>query len=284
MTARPFRSHETVPTLGTVVLQELAAEWVHLHASIGPAVLSKWAQQHPCLEGATSLGHLIDELVEQQPRAEQDRVLEALIALAQEGDRLASRVLLQVMLPCLSRMARSFRGGTVGSDHDDRMQHVLGAFCDVVAEFPVGRRTAIAYQLKMATLNTVTRHTRRASQTHDAWNHVDQSERAADHLDSCDSRHPGLSGSASSADETDFGTSGSGSGDELLDLITTALDERLLSPADARFLAEVYLHPHAESRAETAQRLGMTAGALQRRHHRIQTRLRDAVYAATRAA
>lgn len=284
MTARPFRSHETIPTLGTVVLQELAAEWVHLHANTGPDVLSKWAEEHPCLERATSLGHLIDELVEQQSRAEQDRVLEALLALAQDGDGLASRVLLQVMLPCLSRMARSLRGGTVGSDHDDRMQHVLGAFCDVVAGFPAGRRTAIAYQLKMATLNAVTKHTRRAAQTHDAWNHVDQSERAADQLDSHDSRHPGRGGAAGSAEATGFEVAGGGSGDELLDLITTALHERLLSPADARFLAEVYLHPHAESRAETAQRLGITAGALQRRHHRIQTRLRDAVYATTRAA
>lgn len=276
MNARPFRSHETVPSMQNTVLQGLAAEWVHLHATTSADVFSQWAADHPTL-ATRSLGELVD-LFDSQTQDAQDQMLESLLALTQTGDRLASRTLLQVMLPRLVRMARSFRPATAyTSDLDDQLQHALSAFYAVVTEFPLGRHRGVAGHLKLAVLNRATGHTRRAAHSQDAWHHVIQL--GDDNLlDVLTTETPHESSSE--------GTPGQSvsSGDELLDLILAARREGLLSPADSTFLAELYLEPRQETRAEAAERLGLTADCLRRRHHRIQGRLRAAVAPAAQAA
>lgn len=86
--------------------------------------------------GARSLGD-VERFVRTAGPARADRVLLALVAPAIEGDALAARVLLQLLLPGARRLAR--RWWALG-DPDERAAAVVAAVYDRIRRYPLSRR------------------------------------------------------------------------------------------------------------------------------------------------
>jgi hypothetical protein len=99
---------------------------------------------------------------------DRDAILVGLLERAQDGDRLAGRVVLQTMLPAAVRLARAItsRPDVLG-DSDEAFALVLAALWQVVATYPVARRRSkVPANLYLDTLALVRRgHT---SSTHRA--------------------------------------------------------------------------------------------------------------------
>ena len=89
-------------------------------------------------------------------------MLLALIRLTQAGHQLAGRVVLQLMLPKLGRMTNRTSGTTSENAWSEDRRHIAVAeFWDVVATYPVGRRTRrVAANLALETLHRLTAATR----------------------------------------------------------------------------------------------------------------------------
>ena len=100
--------------------------------------------------------------------SDRDEILVGLLERAQDGDRLAGRVVLQMMLPAAVRIAQAItsRPDVLG-DQDEAFALVLAALWQVLATYPVAsRRTKVPANLYLDTLALVRRgHT---SSTHRA--------------------------------------------------------------------------------------------------------------------
>jgi len=86
--------------------------------------------------GAASLGS-VEQFVRSSGAAEADRVLVALAARSVEGDGLASRVLLQLLLPGVRKLARTW---WVLGDADERAAAAVAATYDRIRHYPLVRR------------------------------------------------------------------------------------------------------------------------------------------------
>lgn len=86
--------------------------------------------------GATTLAG-VERFVRSAGGAEADRVLAALAARAVEGDALAARVLLQLLLPGVRRLARTW--WALG-DAEERAAAAVAATYDRIRRYPLARR------------------------------------------------------------------------------------------------------------------------------------------------
>ncbi|HEY8524801.1 MAG TPA: hypothetical protein VIL48_07565 [Acidimicrobiales bacterium] len=86
--------------------------------------------------GAGSLA-AVEGFVRSAGAAEADRVLVGLVARAVEGDTLAARVLLQLLLPGVRRLARTW--WALG-DADERAAAAVAATYDRIRRYPLARR------------------------------------------------------------------------------------------------------------------------------------------------
>jgi hypothetical protein len=86
--------------------------------------------------GAASLGD-VERYVRRSGPAEADRVLLALVARASDGDALAARVLLQLLLPGTRNLAR--RWWALGDD-DERSAAAVAAVYGRIRNYPLARR------------------------------------------------------------------------------------------------------------------------------------------------
>jgi hypothetical protein len=89
-----------------------------------------------------------------------NELLLALIRLFQNGHQLAGRVVLQALLPKLAKTA-THAGGMCTSSSDtwaeDRRHITIAEFWDVMADYPVHRRTSsVASNLSLDTLHRIT--------------------------------------------------------------------------------------------------------------------------------
>lgn len=88
-----------------LAVQQLLLEWRQIaHSPATAAVLNGWAQAHPALAGHSNLAALVDH-VDQADDIETDEILGALVRLDQQGQDLAGRVVLQLMLPALTKLS-----------------------------------------------------------------------------------------------------------------------------------------------------------------------------------
>ena len=159
-----FRAHvvddleKLLPGQAGGIFVQLSREWVRLAGL--PSVTStlrRWAQAEPALLGIISLGGLLDR-IDSSRGMEEDRLLLALVRLAQGGQQLAGRVLLQAMLPKLARMVG--RLGPTSSDDcsvEDRRHIAVATFWEVLHAYPAERRrTTVAGNLALDTLHQLT--------------------------------------------------------------------------------------------------------------------------------
>lgn len=154
-----FRCHHALPAeaVTSALYRQLVAEWVELHGS--PSVrrtLARWVRRHPVLSGLADPGAIVDHVDAAGPDT-CDEVMIALLELAQAGQQLAGRVLLQMMLPALECLTRRTRGGSTDATWAEDQRHIVVAeFWGVITAYPVGRRRQkVAANLQKETLRAV---------------------------------------------------------------------------------------------------------------------------------
>jgi hypothetical protein len=116
------------------VFELLDAEWVRLGGSRGAG-----RRLHGVRELAGGAGTIaeVERYVRSAAPEDADRVLLALVGLAVEGDEVAARVLLQLLLPGTRNLAR--RWWALG-DHDERAAAAVGAVYGRIRTYPLARR------------------------------------------------------------------------------------------------------------------------------------------------
>lgn len=262
-TPRPHWSASSLPS-------RLNAEWRALStAPSAGSALSRWAAAYPALAEAGSLSELLRQISRAEP-VRRDPVLLALLALAQDGDRLAGRVVLQVMLPKAVRVAMSVvRRADVGGDREEAYATAVAALWQVIATYPIGRRPRrVTANLALDTLAVVQRgHT---GSSHFARRFPERP--CADLRQVCEPVHydPEPDELIGPADA------------ELLMLLAWGVRTGVLELDQARLLTRAYgLDGQlAGSSAQVAAQCGLTAAALRQRSHRLARRLGEAAVAA----
>ena len=257
---------ETPTTAG--IFQALSSEWAHLCAlpSMGQT-LRRWAKAEPVLRAAESLGDLVDR-IDAGDRSVEDSYLLALVRLAQNGQQLAGRVLVQAMLPKLARFAATVRP-TSNDDRwtEDRRHIVVATFWEIIHSYPAGRRsTRVAANLALDTLHRLTRESRRppadipvnpkclASRIH----------------------RPAADGVIDPAEFTGILSPDA----DLLEVIAWGLDVKAIASDDASLLVRVYLaDDDCHGVASIARELHVSPAAIRQRCSRARRRLTAAVHA-----
>lgn len=120
----------------STVFELLEAEWKRLAADQGAA--QELGQVCKAAGGAATLGQ-VEEYVRAAAPSDADRVLVALVARAINGQALAARVLLQLLLPGARRLAQ--RWWALG-DQDERAAATIAAVYERIRRYPLERRPA----------------------------------------------------------------------------------------------------------------------------------------------
>lgn len=275
--ARPFRAHLPHPPqhdhsragsdVAAELFTQLSQEWTRLCSLPSLAhTLRRWGRTEEVLAGLTSLAALVDE-VDASTGEREDQLLLALVRLAQGGQQLAGRVLLQAMLPKIATMVRRMRPSS-NDDRwvEDRRQIAVATFWEVLQNYPAQRRQSrVAANLALDTLHQLTRGLRRPP--------VDiplDPDDASARLSSRSYTEPRMASDGLSTDA------------DLLEVIAWALDVRAISTEDAALLVRVYLPDPGQkgrSGAGIAEELNLTHAALRQRCSRARRRLIEAVRA-----
>jgi hypothetical protein len=224
------------------VLDQLDAEWRRIAAD--PVAAQHLGEACRAAGEVATLGE-VEQFVRASEPAEADRVLVALAALAVEGDDLAARVLLQLLLPGARRLARTW--WALG-DADEREAAAVAATYDRIKHYPLARRPRrIAANILMdaaSDLRRAARATQGPATTADltdllhGWAHAPPSP------------HPDL---------------------ELVDALTDAVGRGLVSPGDAELIAVSRIG--GTSLREIARRRGAKLRTLQWRRKRAEALL-----------
>lgn len=137
----------------------LSREWAALLVTTPP--VHRWAAAEPALADAVTLADVGRLAAEQHGN---DEVLAALLRLAQSGDELAARTLLQVMLGAVVRLAARTVHHADGDLEESRARAVAALWAAIRA-YPLDRRRRNhADRLSLDVLSALTRDRRRATQ------------------------------------------------------------------------------------------------------------------------
>ena len=268
-TTSAFRHHDSVPPLvESQLFRQLITEWVALNAMASArAAVTRWLALEPSLpRGCRRPGDLVDAVDAATPEAT-DQILSALIRLFQDGHQLAGRVVLQSMLIKLGRMTS--RTGATSTDNawaEDRRHMAVAEFWDVLAHFPIARRTRkVAGNLSLDTLNRITRETR-GPQTAvpvdtEQWLAADPSRVMVFDGPTPDPLNHGLSVD-----------------DDLVQVVTWAASHAVITSDEATLLVEVYVpSAGAMGTKDAAKRLGVSEAAIRQKCCRARRQLVAAV-------
>lgn len=203
--------------------------------------------------------------------SDRDEILVGLLERSQDGDRLAGRVVLQVMLPAAVRIAQGItsRPDVLG-DKDEAFALVLAALWQVVATYPVASRpTKVPANLYLDTLALVRRgHT---SSTHRAARVFPEQSYA-------DIRTAAEPGQLDVGPDDPAGPADA----QLCTVLAWAVRSSVLRLDEARLLARVYGLDGgpADAGPAVAVEYGVSWPALRQRCHRIARRVGQAAVAA----
>ncbi len=120
-------------------------------------VLAGWSASQPPLAGFTGLAQIVAGISTDE--AGRDAILLALLELAQDGDRLAGRVVLQAMLGRAVRVASSIvRRPDVAGDRDEAQAVAVAALWQAISTYRLAARPRrVAANLALDTLALVQR-------------------------------------------------------------------------------------------------------------------------------
>ncbi|MBB5786196.1 hypothetical protein [Jiangella mangrovi] len=249
---------------GTGVAGRLNDEWDRLCAdgSGSAAAVARWAAGHPALAGCRDLSDVEAAVTAGAAsragagRAAADAVLLALLRLAHDGDALAGRTVLQLMLGKAIRIA----GGHTGRDSRESLeQAAVAALWTVIATYPTERRpTKVAANIAMDTLGAVSR---------------ELAHRRAETPTEPDTLAAALGCDPGDADGGDVG---------LAELLAWAADAGAITAAEAGLLLDIYAPaPGVAGGAAAAERAGISWAAARQRASRAVRRIALAVRADT---
>ena len=245
--------------LDRTIIGQLNVEWARLRND--PATVrtvTGWASRKPALAGAAGLVDIETRTTTSRQAA--DSVLLALLELAHDGDQLAGRTVLQLMLGKAVRIAASRTGRT---DRDTLEQLAVTALWDVIAAYPIDRRRQkVAANLAMDTLHQVVaelRHDR-----HETPTDSDVLGRVVE----------------------DRGALGDGPADaELVEVVMWGVESGVIGREDAVLLVRVYCTgADNPGGAAVAAEFGLSWAAARQRCSRAVRKLAAAVHADTSAA
>lgn len=235
---------------GSGVAGRLNDEWALLRTDAGTAAaVARWAAENPPLAGCGCLED-VELAVQTAGRRDADAILLALLRLAQGGDALAGRTVLQLMLGKAIRIA----SGHTGRDSRDNLEHAaVAALWATIATYPTDRRTTkVAANLAMDTLGAVSRELAHAR-----------------------TETPAEPGSVADALGEAAARGDDGTGDlELLELMAWAVDAGTISAADATLVLDIYAPaPGQEGGRAAAERHGISWPAARQRASRAIRKL-----------
>jgi len=278
---RMFRRHDMAPhDVVSPLYRQLTQEWADLHTTPSTTrTVRRWGRTEKALAGFTTPGEIVDA-IDAAAHDRTNELLLCLIRLFQGGHQLAGRVVLQAMLPKLVKTA-SHAGSmcTASSDTwaEDRRHITLAEFWDVMAQYPVDRRTSsVASNLALDTLHRVCGVRRPPGEVP-----VDPHDfRELDQADASDRTHrawlAGLSVSAEPLPCNELTTDAS-----LLQVIAWGMTSSVITRDEAQLLAASYLPEQTSGFgfADASAQLGLTQAAVRQRCSRAARKLRDAVRA-----
>ncbi|TDD98939.1 hypothetical protein [Jiangella asiatica] len=237
---------------GTGVAGRLNDEWARLRTDDATAAtVAGWAVRHPALAGCGCLDD-VELAVAGADRRGADDLLLALLRLAQSGDGLAGRTVLQLMLGKAIRIATSH----AGRDSRDNLEHAaVAALWATIATYPVARRPAkVAANLAMDTLGAVSRELAHS-----------RAETPAEPGSVADA----LGEAAARDDDGDL---------ELVELLAWAVEAGTISAADATLVLDIYAPaPGQEGGRAAAERRGISWPAARQRASRAVRKLARSV-------
>lgn len=275
-----FRSHTSVPEgLASSLYRQLIQEWVDLHQSPSTAVaVRRWVRLEPTLKGCATPGEIVDR-IDRAPHAEKDELLLSLIRLAQDGNHLAGRTVLQAMLPKLSTIASRTSTSITSTWSEDHRHITIAEFWQVLSDYPVERRPRrVAANLGLDTLNRISGVRKRPNPVpvdpHESMHYLDEDCPPRDRA-----RYSYL---RAGTDETEIGSSFElNAASDLPQLLLWARQAQLLTQEEVELLSTVYLladRPTA-GYAAAAEAQGVSQAALRKRCSRTVRRLTEAVRA-----
>lgn len=210
----------------------LNQEWAEVHAD--RPVPASWG---PAFRDVPTLQAVLDHL---RHTRDSDAPLLALITLTQSGDETASRTLLQTMLGKLHHLGRT----AIGRGLDDAAHEALAAFYTAASTYPLERNTKVASNLSMRCLHALP-HPRGPLECSLGLEEADP-----DRLEALLQR-----AERTPSDPTD----------ELVTLLTWALDEKVLTTDQVALLGQRYLAATPPTSEELAEIYGVSPSAMRKR-------------------
>lgn len=269
-----FRQHDGVSVSPRSPLyHQLITEWAGLNAlpSARDAV-QRWAHRDETLSSFARPGDIVDAIDAASP-ADKDAVLAALVALFHDRHQLAGRVILQAMLPKLSRLASGSRPNAAdAATIEDRRHAVIAEFWDVLTHYPLARRpTTVAGNLALDTLHRLggARHPSAEIAV------------APDVVDALSHRTGAAERCTRSTGEMRGPLGGLSTDGDLTEVTSWALARRVITSAEADLIVTIYT-PHSGAHGAygftaVATELGITTAAVRQRCSRAVRRLTTAV-------
>jgi len=211
------------------------------------AALARWATRHADLTTFSSPAELV-RACHSRTNSRAWRLVDALTEEA-EGDRWATRTVLQVVLPALATMARNHRDMARGGSEPFDAVAELDQFiiCTAYERIPLIAAQTPTYRLRAIVDST--------------WSRL--RVHAAAHRRDCDSRV-----TLDAAGATLVAPPARTDAEELALTLVDAVERRVLRIVDARLLYATRVAGH--SAAELAEVLDWQTGSLLRRRHRVQ--------------
>lgn len=244
------------------LFRQLRDEWAQLNATPNTThQVRRWARREQVLAGFDSLDAVVTYLNSKPAQASADSVLAALIRLFQSGHQLAGRIVLQCFLPKLAQMAKYTDRGVATTSMwiEERRQIVFAEFWDVLANYPIERRTSsVAGNLALDTLHRIT-GARKPPQVFEApLNDHSLADKAP------------LPDEAVHAEEL-------GPESDLRQVLSWARDNRVITVEEAEMLSVVYLAAAGYGFDQAADRWGLSRSAIKQRCSRVARRIAAAV-------
>lgn len=201
---------------------------------------------------------ILNRIQRSQLPSDRDAVLITLLELEHRGDTTVSRVLLQAFLPLALRLARTSAATSeirADSPRDSRAT-AIAALWEVIHTYPLHRTRSVAGNIRLDTLKlldtTLGAHVGKEYTVTDGF---------LEHL-----------AGITPEDQDDAFR-------DLVTIFTWAIDHSVLTRDEVQLLARVELTDGdpGDARNEAAHNLGITRPTLNRRIHRIRTKLMNAV-------
>lgn len=229
------------------------------------ALLNEWNSTLATLRHSFgALGELtgdeaIDLIRRPQSQEERDHVLHQLIELEHTGDQIAGKVILKSFLPLAFRLARTCTSmrATWRNSPTDATATTIGALWEIIRTYPMHRTNSVAGNIRLECIKLLERGFGASADVELA---VD--DETLEHLVNADA-----------ATDTDDPFR------DLVTLFTWAIDNGTLTADEVRLLARIELaegNP-GEERERAADELGISRDTLNRRVHRIRSKLMTAV-------